>query len=110
MPQKYDSVHLRKCFNLAFVKHALFRSETLLSGKNGPVVRHFWGQKGTLCKAKCQNFNPSVRKNSLELTLSGGTPIVYQVWGEPPPPLAATVTRWVSGWGTVLFRDNTASD
>ncbi len=66
----YHSVHLRKLFNLTFAKHAFFRGETLLFGKNGPLCKAFLGPKrhpfvrqnlksGPFLKAKFSQTHPS---------------------------------------------------
>ena len=68
-PKMYDSVHLGKFFNLILAKHAFFRGETSISGRNRPCCKAFWGPKrnpfvrqnvksGPLCKAKFSRTHP----------------------------------------------------
>ncbi len=52
-PKTYDSMHLRKFFNLTLAKHAFLGGETLIFGRNRPCCKAFWGPKR----------HPSVRQN-----------------------------------------------
>ncbi len=82
----YDFVFLGKFFNLTLAKHAFLRGETLISGRNKPCCKAFWGPKrhpfvrqnvksGPFCKAKFSGTHP-LKWHTRSI------PVI----GRPPPP------------------------